>query len=220
MRAFPFSVALLMAVGVAVPLRAESIESHFDTNAQGWGVSGDATAFTWVSTGGNPGGFVRATDIVASNTWFFVAGSQYYGDRSHYYGGTLSFDLKQFNAIDAQYDDRDIILTGGGKTLIFNTATNPGSDWTSYLVNLVEPGWTTGSLAGPATTSADFQTVLANLTSIQIRGEYRSGADSAGLDNVVLFTTQSSAVPLPAAALGGVTLLGGLGLSRSRGRSS
>ncbi len=47
-------------------------------------------------------------------------------------------------------------------------------------------GWKIGELNGTVPTESEFQSVLSNLTSLQIRGEYISGADTGDLDNVIL----------------------------------
>jgi alkaline phosphatase D len=121
---------------------------------------------------------------VGGITWFFRAPAAYYGDRSSYYGGNLSFDQLQFDT-SAQYDDRDIILTGGGVTIWYDFPNNPGTSWTAYSTVLNDTGgWKFGAFASPVpATATQIQTVLADLTDFQIRGEYRSGADTGELDN-------------------------------------
>lgn len=179
--------------------------STFNTNAEGWTVTGDGTGLTWVATGGNPGGHIRAMDVVASNTWFFSAPAKFLGNVSGAYGHFLEFDLRQ-ELSDSQYNDRDIILTGGGMTLLFDTAVNPSATtFTSYdVLLLASAGWKFGSFTGRAATEAEMQTVLSSLTSLQIRGEYRIGSDTAFLDNVVL--NGDTAVPEPTSLMifGGV----------------
>ena len=58
-------------------------------------------------------------------------------------------------------------------------------------------GWLFGALASPVpATTAQISTVLSNLTDLQIRGEFRSGADTASLDNVVLAPEPHAAAAL------------------------
>ena len=41
-----------------------------------------------------------------------------------------------------QFNDSDVVLIGGGLTLVFDTAANPGTNWTTYQVPLLESaGW-------------------------------------------------------------------------------
>src|SRR5262245_20245467 len=170
-----------------MPCQATRIQSTFDSNSEGWTTVGDSGALSWISLGGNPGGHIRASDMVGGISWFFRAPAAYYGDRSGYYGGTLNFDELQFDT-SAQYDDRDVIMTGGNTTIWYDFSNNPGLTWTHYSAVLADTGgWKFGSLASPVpATAAQIQTVLADLTDLQIRGEYRTAADTASLDNVIL----------------------------------
>jgi hypothetical protein len=93
-----------------------------------------------------------------------------------------------------QFDDSDVILTGGGLTLVFDTSINPSNDsWTSYNVLLNDlSGWHVSTLSGTLATQAQVQTTLANITDFRIRAEYQTGADTDSLDNVFLFSRPSS----------------------------
>lgn len=127
-----------------------------------------------------------ATDRATGGIWYWDAPATYHGDISAYYGGTLSFDLFQAST-SSQINHEDIFISGGGLTLAFDTAVNPGTNWTSYEVSLstLSP-WQIGNLSGPAATEEQIMTVLADVTDLRIRGEYRNGSDSGGLDNVSL----------------------------------
>jgi hypothetical protein len=161
--------------------------SNFNTDAEGWTSFGDGSPVQWRATGGNPDGHIAVGDNLQGDTWFFLAPTKFLGDASAAYGEFLSFDLRQ-NVTTNQYNDRDVILTGAGMTLIYDTPVNPAtSGFTSYSVPLVgAAGWTFGSLSGRAATEAEMQTVLGDLTSLRIRGEYSGGLDQGFLDNVVL----------------------------------
>ena len=82
----------------------------------------------------------------------------------------------------------DIVLSGNGTTLVFNTSYNPAPGWTHYDVLLREDaGWKVGNLSGPAPTVAEFKSVLSQVTNLEIRGEYyQNNVDEDGLDNVIL----------------------------------
>ncbi|MFQ5489394.1 MAG: laminin B domain-containing protein [Phycisphaerae bacterium] len=162
--------------------------SDFDSGDEGWTLVGDAEGGRsdpdYNFTGGNPGAYVSADDDVTGGTWYFQAPAKYHGDFGAAYGRTLTFDLKQ-SSLNSQFDNRDVILTGAGMTIWFNTAMNPGTDWTAYSITLdVAAGW----LANDDTpaSEADIRAVLADIEDLQIRGEYVSGADTGSLDNVVL----------------------------------
>ncbi len=184
--------------------------STFDVDDEGWTVAGDAQGGgvtpDYSSSGGNPGGHISATDNVAGGTWYFKAPSAFHGNFNSAYGTQLTFDLRQSNT-SSQFNNSDVILRGGGLELTFDTAYNPGIDWTGYILELTETGgWV---LNGSPPTQAEFEQVLADVTDLQIRGEYRSGSDTGDLDNVVL-------LPEPLSA--GVLALGGLAVLRRRRR--
>ena len=172
---------------------SEMITSTFDEGTEGWTVVGDAQSGqvepTHVAEGGNPGGYLQATDDTAGGVWYWNASDAYIGDMSAYSGGTLSFDLNQ-SATDSQFNAQDVILESGDSRLGYdfgNSSTHPGTDWTGYEVSLsadVE-GWTNRSTEEPAI-QEEFDSVLSELDALWIRGEYRTGGDVGGIDNVEL----------------------------------
>lgn len=190
------AVFMLLAL---LPLAAQSaVVSTFDTGTEGWRVFGDAQGAsaepTWIATGGNPGGYLQATDNVSGGVWFWDAPAAFLGNQAGALGQTLSFDLAQ-SSLSSPFDADDIVLVGDGRTLAYDTPNNPGTDWTSYIIALVADGsWRVGSRNGVAATEAELLGTLGALNALRIRGEFRSGADTGRLDNVVLAT-----VPLPGA---------------------
>ncbi len=183
---------LLMQSGNAA---AAVVASTFDSDAEGWIISGDATSGvpTFLATGGNPGGHIEADDSVSGGVWYFQAPSKFLGDLSGAYGELLRFDLKQTGS-GSQFSSNDVILNGGGLELTLDTLANPlpVGEWVSYSVRLdVSETWMNG---GAAATAADVLFVLSSLDRLRIRGEYISGSDTGRLDNVSV-----SVVPIPAA---------------------
>jgi hypothetical protein len=168
------------------------ITSTFDTSDEGWTAVGDAasTVPDHHLLGGNPGGFVEIEDLALNGVWYWAAPGKYLGDRSHAYGTLLTFDLKQ-SALDRPFDDVDVRMEGGGQVLTMRFGSPPGLDWTSYVVPLdITGGWTDGATETPAT-EQQIQTVLDSLDVLRIRGEYRTGADIGGLDNVAFGAPRS-----------------------------
>lgn len=175
-----------------------AITSTFDSNSEDWLIAGDAQAGsaqpTYSSTGGNPGGYISARDNAAGGVWYFVAPSRFLSDVSGAYGQGLSFDLKQ-SSTSSQFNYMDVILVGGGLTLVYDTPYNPGLNWTPYQIQLSESaGWRKDSLSGSTPTQDEFKTVLRNLQKLWIRGEFVSGADTGSLDNVSLGATNQGSV--------------------------
>lgn len=203
-----------LAVLAAVIAPAYAVTSTFDLDAEGWTAQGDvAGTINWTATGGNPGGHVNIDDNTTGGVTFFVAPAAFLGHKSAALGTSLTFDLMQvYTGSASQFNDADVILEGGGLTLVYDTAVNPANGaWTSYAVPLMAGDWTLDSLGGALATPHHMATALSNLTSLSIRAEYRSGADIGHLDNVTL-------VPEPTTwAMVLVGLLGvGMGMWRER----
>ncbi|MGJ3242089.1 MAG: laminin B domain-containing protein [Opitutales bacterium] len=189
-----------------------AILSTFDSDDEGWRAVGDSASSDpdWLSSGGNPGGYVEVEDSVVGGVWYWSAPSKFLGDRSSFLGNTLSFDLQQ-SSTNNQFSAVDVYLKNNTDVVALKINDHPGTDWTSYAVTLhPSAGWQQDDGNGAPATLSDFQTVLGNLTALEIRGEYVTGSDTGGLDNVML-------VPEPgtSAALAGVL---GLGLALARRR--
>ncbi len=206
------SLALFLAiVGLCLAGRAWAVvlaQSTFDDPnnpyegwiAHEWG--GNDNPMQYHHTGGNPGGYIQATDINDGLDWYWMAPSEFLGNQSDAYGGTLGFDLRQrFNPGESpsQAVDNDVVLVGNGVTLVYQLGqTNwpaigpayPDSTgtWSVYSVPLVEtdPNWHLGSYYGPAPTHDQFRSALADLGTLAVRGEYQNGADYGDLDSVAL----------------------------------
>jgi hypothetical protein len=199
---------------------ALSVSSTFDANAEGWCresrnffnnfVLSSSGSPTHQASGGNPGGHIFFTEP-SSVSDFFCAPSSYLGDKSVFLGGTLSFDLQSPNAIVANAGFL-ALLVSGSTILVFDSTQTVGPNWTSILVPLEPaPGWkvvasgclTTNTCA--AANSSQFQTVMSNLTALNIRGDWTTGVDTGRLDNVTMTPEPASIVLL---------LLGLFGLAR------
>ena len=103
-------------------------------------------------------------------------------------GGSLNYSLFQ-TSLSSQFDDIDakLIATDGRELVIDLPAdARPGLDWTDYSIALDSKGGWVDPDTGLAATNAEITSVLAALDSIEIRGEYRTGSDTAGLDDFAL----------------------------------
>jgi hypothetical protein len=180
--------------------------------ATGYTSVGDLFTLSYNATGGNPGGYVSATDP-SSGSFFFQAPSAFLGDLSAYQGGTLSFDTFYTPHNNPWLADPDVILSNGSTTLFYQKGTNPNETWTHLGITLAPgAGWTVGSLGGTAATSSDFAAVLGSTTILRIRGEYVNGiTETTGLDTVTL-----AAVPEPETWATLLVGLAGLGIRARR----
>ena len=186
---------ILLALGLTalssscggIPAYASSV---FEADDEGWllGNNGDDTVPILHPEGGNPGGNICGIDHSLGNLWYFVAPPKFQGNASGAWGKRLTFDLKQYSIYN-QIRGRDVILNGGGLSVVNNMRFAPGLDWTPYSFTLDDTsGWTIDDQAGghgPAATEAELRQVLKSLTSLRIRGEFVDGdLDQACLDNV------------------------------------
>jgi hypothetical protein len=169
------------------------VGSTFDKGIDGWRIEGDAQGGSaypnYEETGGNPGGHISAVDDVQGGVWYFVAPANFRGDKSGFYGGTITFDLIQ-SRTDSQFSSDDIKLSGGGIDLVYDfggTETHPRTDWTAYSATLDESDDWVVNDTGEQATAEEIQTVLADVTRLHIRGEYVSGSDTGYLDNPTLW---------------------------------
>ena len=190
MRRVVFAISLL-TVGACGGLPALA-SNTFESDEGGWLLTGngEVTSPILMREGGNPGGHICGSDAKDGDTWYFVAPAKYLGNATAVYGKRLIWDLKQ-NKVFNQIRGRDVVLNGGGLALTFNIRSAPGTDWTPYSVTIDDSsGWLNeNNGAGVAATAADIKSVLRNLTSLRIRGEFYDGPnDSACLDNVYFGT--------------------------------
>jgi hypothetical protein len=188
-------VCLLLAgvaglVAAAQPAAAKKhvvvlAQSTFDTNNEDWSTIGDAFSADYNATGGNPGGFISGVDQSLGSTWYFRAPAKFLGNRLAAYGQTLTYDIIASDVPDNR-GAADVILRGGGITLLYSGVRLPTTSWSHFSV-VIKPGknWVLGDTNRKAT-AKQFKKVLANLEELDIRGEYITGPDTEGLDNVML----------------------------------
>jgi hypothetical protein len=162
------------------------ITSSFLQNDEGWNVVGDGNKH-WSPTGGKPSstGYIFAIDRTEGDTFYFDAPGKYRGNMSAAYGRYLTFDLSWFETSPSDYKEGDdVVLRGGNVTITAQLPNLPGTSWTSYSIRLDETGgWVLEGTDQPVT-AAQFQTVLASVQHLRIRGEFRHGPEQGGLDNV------------------------------------
>jgi alkaline phosphatase D len=159
----------------------------------------------WSPAGGAPGGHIFTTDPFG-NEFYFHAPPAYLGDKSAFYGGSLSWWIR--NEPGGPLNIPDVVLHGAGLVLLNSAPANATSVWGSRMVSLAASSdWHVGTAAGPAPTAAQFMAVLAALDRLNIRGEFLSGAETGYLDTVAM-------VPEPAAAF--LALILGVMLIRRR----
>ena len=197
-----YALMVLLSAFAAQNAQANILYS-FDADPQGWTLSdGD---LTYVSTGGNTGGYINTTDT-NSNDMALHAPAAALGNWSQYLGGTLSFDALNTNNRQSDYGGfGTVTISGNGQTVTFDLAasiSNPPNNglWTSYSAVLSQAVW-----------GSNLASVLSNVTSFTLSTENFNSVsfpdEQVGIDNFSV--TSVSNVPEPETY---VMLLAGLGL--------
>lgn len=189
------------------PASAQTTTNTFDADQQGWGVGNiDSTAIAtrsgnapYVTTGGNPGGYIFTNDTEGSIA--FIAPTAFTGLLSRSNGGQLTYDLYDADGNDRINYPAVVIYGANGTTIGYNYAP-PSTSFSSFVVPLTAAGWTLyaggGNPGSIPVTSDMFAAVLANPTTLAILADWHSGGDSTGLDNVAISSSVAGAVPEPA----------------------
>ena len=200
----PLFLCLVTLCFVSAAFATPLVQSTFDTDDEGWrvGFLFDVTGFpatpTYIASGGNPGGFIRTADLFGWNA--YIAPAQFLGNQSAAFGGSLDFDLRVLSAGPTAF--YAVVLEGNGLQVGYNDGI-PTTAWTPFSIPLNNTGWfknlngVTG-IGGTPITSAELQSVLANLTALRIDADWQTGSDQVDLDNVSL---NSGVVPVPPTVL-------------------
>ena len=197
-------VSTFILAFIAVAVHAQVITSDFTSGTDGWQgidvqgpaydlVTGGPYALELQAAGGNPGGRVGTTDT-DSTLFCFSAPPVFLGNRLGWYDGTLRYQMR-FNSGNMSPGSPlhpDVILIGGGLTLVADAGLDPASQtdtWVPFGVTLNEANWHLNTMGGLPPTTSQFQAALSNITSIYIRGDFFAELDRAWLDNVVMEST-------------------------------
>lgn len=210
------------AIAFALPgaAHAATAQSTFTSGADGWQVVGEAVGPIWEGSGGFPGGYISAASTSGGEVWYWRAPGKFRGNHSGAYGRTLSFAARA--ATFALGNKADVVIEGGGVTLVYDCHGPTMGSWTTYTLPLAESaGWSKqlGNKRVPAT-AMDFRVVLANVEELKIRGEGGAMMSNSDLDTVVLSEAADGPGTIPAGdalpVLMGATLLIGLVQVRKR----
>ncbi len=194
----------------------------FDGDQQGWIARdivsysdlGDSSELMWSDSGGASGGYVSKFDP-SMNTFAFAAPITAGTNYSAYLGGNLTFSLQSdFN--DWTADSVVILrgLDGANLTTIVSAIPVPGASWTDYSIGLTGSNFRIGNQSGAVVSDAQFASIMGNLSTFMISGEYGNGVkETTGLDNVAFIPEPSTT----AALLGGAVLLVA-GIARRRSK--
>lgn len=180
--------AVLLAGTAGISRATPVASSSFNTGLEGWTTSpGDQWQLTWSSSGGNSGGFAKGTDAPGYPS-FYYAPSAYLGNWNALEGGSLAWDHNTlfFGPAPTPFSITPLVqISGAGGTAIAygDVSATVQGQWTHFSIPIEAYAWTV--------TSGTWAGLLANVTSLQIGGEYignssPSGAELWGMDNVRL----------------------------------
>lgn len=181
------ALVCLFGGGAHALMHARTLVSHnFASPRHGWLISGDTgeSAPKFHAAGGHPGGYISHADEAMGETWYFRAPETVLRSLAAAENGTLSYSLKQSAEIPGVLDD-DVIIVGAAGRLSYRFVTSPGTGWTPFSVKLTAGAGWRWNWNAPAS-QEQIRRVLAEPTSLEIRGEYHTGPDEGALDNVVL----------------------------------
>lgn len=202
-----------LLVGGCIALNAGVIASStFDTSDEGWkngnfdGLTPSPTSVNYLASGGNPGGQIQVSDNYSWNA--FLAPSDYLGNQSAAYLGTLSFDI--YDTLTDSSSPSSVVMISDGTTFLYSPQVNDnlalGPPWNSMSLQfLASTGWTTSPGGSGVATEAQMQSVLSNLQVLAIQADWHNGADDVHLDNVVFSDGISTPEPVS-----GLLLLAGI----------
>jgi len=180
-------IALLVATLASCDrARGELVVHDFSSSDEGWQIAGDTGPSTPVfeRAGGRAGGYISYTDQAVGETWYFRAPAGVLTQLAAAEGGRLEYSLKQSSA-DAGFPDDDVVIVGPAGRLSYRFDYAPGIDWTDFSVALSASAnwrWNWNARA----TAEQIHSVLSHPSRLEIRGEYRTGDDTGGLDHFVL----------------------------------
>jgi hypothetical protein len=211
-----FIALALFAGAAATNAHAVGASSSFDANADGWFISNydgtDSAAANWTN------GVIQTDDKFGETS--FHAPTKFNGDWSSLYGSTLSFDLTETGR-DANAGNYYTAIIASGTNVLYWYGGAPTTEFTTFVASLAvtDSRWRLGGTGfdpttGVAPNAAQFQSVLSNVTRIQVNAEFITGADNSRLDNVIL-----GPVPEPetyAMLLAGLGLMGALARRRKQ----
>lgn len=181
-------VCLAVAIGFS-PVAAAGrilIAHDFTSSTHGWTIAGDTgdTEPELRLTGGHPGGYIYNVDDPVGETWYFKAPETVLAVLAGAEHGTLRYRLRQ-SSPDAGFPDDDVVIVGRTGRISYRFTKAPGTEWTDFSVALSQSaGWRWNWNA--QATQEQIRAVLEQPIRLEIRGEYQTGPDSAGLDSFVL----------------------------------
>jgi hypothetical protein len=166
----------LMLVASTFAWGATELRSDFGAGAEDWRVGGDATDFVWLPIGGNPDGYVKATDQGLGKYWYFATPLAWAGDWRPF--RTLSYDFKSSTLTNNGVADYDVWIVGSNGGSLKWKGVTPSTTFKRITIPLAASTF--------GVSQAEFRGVMQSVAEMRIRGEFSSVIDTGSLDNVIV----------------------------------
>ncbi|MFC1782041.1 SUMF1/EgtB/PvdO family nonheme iron enzyme [Planctomycetota bacterium] len=158
------------------------VYTTFDTDLEGWRVTGDNSA-VWEATTGNPNGCLSVNDWATGAMNYAIAPSKYHGDWSHMTASdSLSIDIFHSSSDPDDVNPNFIFRIAGPGGAAYALSGAPyfpvNGVWTHYSVSLDQNDWTIES--------GTWNDILSAVNSLRIWAEFTSGNETVRLDNICL----------------------------------
>ena len=164
-----------------VSSKLNSIISSFNSgDRDGWIVN--LLSLNWIPNKGtsltNGDGYIKTCDqFNDGKTTYFISPAKFHGDLSSF--THLMFSL--YSEGGEYFKEADVRIKNKNNSAEYLLLDRPKETWETFLISLTDDQeW---KIKGDNIT---LQEILQNVTSIEIRGEFGSGEDCTGLDNVML----------------------------------
>ncbi|MCP5519978.1 MAG: PD40 domain-containing protein [Verrucomicrobiales bacterium] len=170
------SMATVVALHTSQPARS-AVVSDFEQSDDGWTVAPDGD-LTWVSSGGNPGGFLRVDDQNAGGHNWIYAPPKFLGNWRSFVNQTLAVESRAIVGTPDSPPNMHVVITGPGGSATVAMARAMTFSWQSFSVSIDPATWTVSA--------GSWGNLITNITELRIEAEYYTGEDSVGFDNIRL----------------------------------
>ena len=159
----------------------QNLQSDFSGDVEGWTkntISDTSASVVFVSSGGNPEGFLRFNEPGQGTVDYFMAPSEFLGVKSEYYGGSISLDVKSNRTTNT---GSMVEITGNGFTLL-SIPDKPLQTWSSFNLSLLPGNWTIKG-TGTSASEEEIRSVLENIQMIVVLADWYNGTEVTDMDN-------------------------------------
>lgn len=188
-----FKVLFLLVMFLSVPfISYADIVWNFDNDVEGWQIADLQVhgpysvplayySLNHISTGGNPGGYIRGPDP-SSYTFSFCMPVSAFECVQTFLNGNISFYLR---STDNNWTDEPFLILICDTDVLISAFSLPTTDWQNYSIDFILENFYL--YEGGDLTQGYFENLLQNVENIYIVAEYGAGVyEDTDLDTVIL----------------------------------